>query len=257
MNATGFDERFAADRLDTSRWIASYLPAWSSRAAAAATYELSSGGLRLYIPPDQPLWCPGLHDDPPLRVSAVQSGNWSGGVGTTRGQQPFRDGLVVSEAQRELRGYIPLYGRVEVECRAGIAPGSMFSAWMIGMEDEPQRCGEICLVEVFGETVADGTAAVGSGLHAFRDPRLTEEFSADRCVIDVAGWHSYAVEWQPEGVEWYIDGLRVRTSGQSPDYPMLLILGVFDFPGRSDPNVVPELVVRHVSGTQLRDPRAS
>jgi beta-glucanase (GH16 family) len=164
------------------------------------------------------------------------------------GQQPFREGLVVSEAQQELRGFVPLYGRVEVECRAGIAPGSMFSAWMIGMEDEPQRCGEICLVEVFGETVADGTAAVGSGFHAFRDPRLTEEFSADRCVIDVADWHCYAMEWQPEGVEWYIDGTRIRTSGQSPDYPMLLILAVFDFPGRSDPNGVPELVVRHVSG---------
>lgn len=245
---TAFDEQFASGRLDTSRWIASYLPAWSSRATAAATCEMSSDGLRLFIPPDHPRWCPGLHDDPPLRVSAVQSGNWSGAVGTTQGQQPFREGLVVSEAQQELRGFVPLYGRIEVECRAGIAPGSMFSAWMIGMEDEPQRCGEICLVEVFGETVADGTAAVGSGLHAFRDPRLTEEFSADRCVIDVADWHCYAMEWQPEGVEWYIDGTRIRTSGQSPDYPMLLILAVFDFPGRSDPNGVPELVVRHVSG---------
>jgi len=254
---TAFDDQFTSGRLDTSRWIASYLPAWSSRAAAAATWEMSSDGLRLFIPPDHPRWCPGMHDDPPLRVSAVQSGNWSGAVGSTQGQQPFREGLVVSEAQKELRGFVPLYGRVEVECRAGIAPGSMFSAWMIGMEDEPQRCGEICLVEVFGETVADGAAAVGSGLHAFRDPRLTEEFSADRCVIDVADWHSYAVEWQPEGVEWYIDGTRVRTSGQSPDYPMLLILGVFDFPGRSDPNVVPELVVRHVRGTQLWDPPAS
>jgi hypothetical protein len=247
-----FDERFASGRLDTSRWIAAYLPAWSSRAAAAATYELNRDGLRLFIPPDHALWCPGLHDNPPLRVSAVQSGNWSGAVGTVQGQQPFRDGLVVSEAQQAFRGFVPLYARVEVECRAGIAPGSMFSVWMIGMEDEPQRCGEICLVEVFGETVSDGTAVVGSGVHAFRDPALTEEFSADRFAIDVAGWHSYAIEWRPDGVEWFIDGTRVRTSGQSPDYSMLLILGVFDFPGISDPAFVPELTVRRVVASAHR-----
>lgn len=243
-----FEERFASPGLDPSRWIACYLPAWSSQAASAATYELDADGLRLYIPPDQQTWCPGLHDDPPLRVSAVQSGNWSGPAGSTRGQQPFREGIVVAEAQRELRGFVPRYGRVEVECRATIAPGSMFSAWMIGMEDEPQRCGEICLVEVFGDTVAGGTAAVGSGIHSFRDPALREEFSAEPMALDASGWHTYAVDWSATGVEWYVDGTHTRSSAQSPDYPMLLILGVFDFPGRSDTTFVPELRVRRVSG---------
>jgi Glycosyl hydrolases family 16 len=244
-----FDERFTSGELDTSRWIAAYLPAWSSRAAAAATYDLSSDGLRLSIPTDQPAWCPGLHDDPPLRVSAVQSGNRSGAVGTALGQQPFRNGLVVTEAQDELRGFVPLYGRVEVQCRAEVAPGSMFSAWMIGMEDQPHRCGEICLVEVFGDTIADCRAAVGSGIHAFRDPGLTEEFSAVPRDIDVAEWHGYAVEWRPDGVKWFIDGECTRTSEQSPAYPMLLILGVFDFPGISDTAFEPKLTVRRVVGS--------
>jgi Glycosyl hydrolases family 16 len=246
---TAFDDQFTSGRLDTSRWIASYLPAWSSRAAAAATWEMSSDGLRLFIPPDHPRWCPGMHDDPPLRVSAVQSGNWSGAVGSTQGQQPFREGLVVSEAQKELRGFVPLYGRVEVECRAGIAPGSMFSAWMIGMEDRPHRCGEICLVEVFGDSIAEGTAAVGSGIHAFRDPGLTEEFSAVTRNIDVSEWHDYAIDWRPDGVTWFIDGECTRRSRQSPDYPMLLILAVFDFPRTSDPAFVPELTVQRVVGS--------
>jgi hypothetical protein len=244
-----FDERFAAGELDSSRWVAAYLPAWSSRAAAAATYDVSSDGLRLSIPPHHPAWCPGLHDDPPLRVSAVQSGNWSGAVGTAQGQQPFRAGLVVAEAQDELRGFVPRYGRVQVQCRARVAPGSMFSAWMIGMEDRPHRCGEICLVEVFGDTIADRTAAVGSGIHAFRDPGLTEEFSAETRTIDVAEWHAYAIEWRPDGVTWFIDGECTRTSRQSPDYPMMLILAVFDFPRISDPAFVPELTVQRVVGS--------
>lgn len=244
-----FDERFTGDDLDPSRWIAAYLPAWSSQAAAAAAYELSGDGLRLSIPDDHPRWCPGLHDDPPLRVSAVQSGNWSGAAGSTEGQQPFRDGLRVAEAQPELRGFVPLHGRLEVECRADIGAGSMFSAWMIGMEDRPERCGEICLVEVFGDTITAGKASVGSGIHAFRDPVLAEEFSAEPRTIDVARWHTYAVDWRADGVDWYIDGERIRSSAQSPGYPLLLILGVFDFPGTSDASLEPSLVVRRVTGT--------
>jgi hypothetical protein len=237
---TGVDERFTT--LDPARWVPAYLPAWSSRAAAAATYEVGDG-LRLSIPPSHPVWCPDLHD-PPLRVSAVQSGNWSGPVGGTQGQQPFREGLTVREAQPELRGLTPHHGRVEVECRARIGPRSMFSAWMIGMEDAPERCGEICLVEVFGTA----PQAVGCGIHAFRDPALHEEFSADPRQIDVADFHVYAVDWRPDGVVFSVDGEVVRRSAQSPDYPMLLILGLFDFPDRgpADPRV-PELEVRRVT----------
>ena len=172
----------------------------------------------------------------------MQSGNWSGPVGSTQGQQPFRDGLVVREQQPESRGFVPLYGRIEVECRATLGPRSMFSAWMIGVEDRPERCGEICLVEVFGNAIDGDTAAVGSGIHPFRDPALREEFSADRRVIDVREPHRYAVDWRPDGVDFLLDGEIVRRSSQSPDYPMLLIIGLFDFPDDGGAEPPPELV---------------
>jgi len=66
----------------------------------------------------------------------VQSGNWSGPAGSSQGQQPFRDGLVVREAQPARWGFTPHYGYVEVQCRATITGRSMFSAWMVGLEDE-------------------------------------------------------------------------------------------------------------------------
>jgi hypothetical protein len=150
----GFDERFDGSDLDRAIWTTSYLPAGSSRADSAATYAVSDGALRLSIPPAQGLWCADLHE-PALRVSAVQSGNWSGPVGSTRGQSPFRDDLVVREEQPTVLGFTPLYGRIEMTCRATIGPRSMFSAWMIGLEDEPDRCGEICLVEVFGDAIGE------------------------------------------------------------------------------------------------------
>ena len=248
IRSDGFDERF--HDLDPAVWTASYLPAWSSRAAAAARYTVEPDGLHLTIPTDHPLWCPDLHPTP-LRVSAVQSANRSGPVGSAEGQQPFRDGLVVREEQPTVLGYAPRYGRIEVTCSARISPASMFSAWMVGLEDEPDRCGEICLVEVFGDAVDGDRAAVGSGIHAFRDPRLVEEFSAEPTTIDVTRPHRYAVDWRPDRVEFFVDDRQTRVCAQAPDYPMQLILGVFDFPERrsaADP-AVPELVVHRVHGT--------
>jgi hypothetical protein len=246
----GFDERFDGNDLDPAIWTTSYLPAWSSAAASAATYDVSDGALRLSIPSTQGLWCPDLHR-PPLRVSAVQSGNWSGPVGSTRGQSPFRDGLVVREEQPTVLGFTPLYGRIEVTCRATIGPRSMFSAWMIGIEDEPDRCGEICLVEVFGDAIGEDAGAVvqhGCGIHRFRDPALAEDFATVTLGHDVGDDHRYAVTWTPDGVGFLVDDVVVRRSAESPSYPLELILGVFDFPDHSEvtDEVTPELVVSRV-----------
>jgi hypothetical protein len=251
------DERFAGE-LDETVWTAAYLPAWSSRAAAAATYQVRADGLHLSIPADQPLWCPDLHQ-PALRVSAVQSGNWSGPVGSSRGQQPFRDGLVVAEAQPTTLGVTPHYGYIEVTCRASLRPGAMFSAWMVGLEDQPDRCGEICLVEIFGNSDdGRGQVALGQGIHPFRDPALVEEFSADRAALDVGELHRYAVDWRPGRVDFYLDGVLTKSVRQAPDYPMELIIAVFDFPaetvGSSVTLAVPELVVTGVRGRRREAP---
>jgi hypothetical protein len=254
-----FDERFTGDDLDPAIWTTSYLPAWSSRAASAATYQVREGELRLSIPPSQGLWCPELHE-PPLRVSAVQTGNWSGPLGSTRGQAPFREGLLVREEQPTVLGFTPHYGRVEVVCRATVGPRSMFSAWLIGIEDEPDRCGEICLVEVFGDAVEDGpegpTVQHGCGVHAFRDPALTEDFATVPVRHDVADDHQYAAVWTPAGVEFLVDGVPVRRTTASPAYPLQLVLGVFDFPDRGPGSGAsmppsPELVVSRVGWEPL------
>ena len=57
---------------------------------------------------------------------------------------------------------------------------------MVGIEDEPQRSAEVCVFEVFGDAleVRDGrpTAAVGMGVHPFRDPAIADDFAAERDV---------------------------------------------------------------------------
>jgi hypothetical protein len=242
-----FRDDFDGAELDTGVWIPHYLPMWSSRAESAATYAIAGSELRLTIPPEQGLWCADSHD-PPLRVSGIQSGVWSGEEGGTRGQQPFRDGLVVRESQPTQLGWTPHHGLLEVRARMDLGPSSMASVWMVGIEDRPERSGEINLFEVFGDAIEDGTAAVGSGVRPFRDPTLTDEFDAPRMRIDVSEPHVYAADWRPGRVDLLIDGRRVKTLHQAPDYPMQMIVAVFDFPAKGESDHVPELAVDYVRG---------
>ena len=245
-------DHFEGSDLNRAVWIPHYLPQWSSRAETAATYEVAGSELRLTIPAGQGLWCPDDHD-PPLRVSAVQSGVFSGEVGSTIGQQPFRDGLVVREFQPTRWGWTPEYGLLEVRARMELSPRSMASVWMVGLEDEPSRCGEICVFEVFGDALSveddEPTAAVGTGVHPFRDPALTDDFAAPRLPIDVSEFHVYGADWQAGRVDFTVDGRHVRTVHQAPDYPMQMMVAVFDFPKKADAapaNHVPLLSLDYV-----------
>jgi hypothetical protein len=244
------EERFPGQELDRGVWFPYYLPHWSSRAESAATWSVRAGELHLAIPPEQPLWCPDTHEEP-LRVSCVQTGSLSGPVGSTVGQQPFAEGLVVREEQPAFRGWTPEYGRVAVRMRMALDDASMAAFWMSGVEDRPERSGEICVAEVFGNAVRPGSAAVGMGIKAFRDPRLTEEFEAVRLPLDVAEFHDYAVDWTPGRLVFSVDGEVVHELHQAPDYPVQLMIGVFDFPaqaGGRTPGFVPGLVVSAVRG---------
>jgi hypothetical protein len=252
---TAFEDHFDGPDLDPAVWIPSYLPQWSSRAESAAAYELADSCLRLRIPEDHPLWCP--DDHPPLRVSGVQSGVFSGPVGSTVGQQPVRPGAVVRQEQPAWWGWTPQYGRLEVRARATLTPRSMAAWWLVGLEDRPERCAELCVMEVFGDGLDDApSAAVGMGTHPFRDPRMVEDFVTPRLELDVAEFHTYAVDWRPDGATFLVDGEEVHRVAVAPDYPVQAMLAVFDFPDRAAPGapyVVPELVVDRIGGVPACD----
>jgi hypothetical protein len=247
-----FRDDFDGDGLDRSVWLPHYLPAWSSRAATLASHRLEDGRLVLDVPVDHPVWCPDDHA-PPLRVSGIQSGSWSGPLGSTRGQQRFADGLTVREEQPRFEGWLPASGHVEIRCAMDLSHRSMAALWMAGFEDDEEqlRCGELCVVEVFGNALRSGSAEVGVGIKAFRDPALTQDFAAPRVDIDVSGFHTYAVDWDADVAVFTVDGEELRRCPRPPTYPLQLMVAVFDFPDEStgdDDHLVPRLVVDHVAG---------
>jgi hypothetical protein len=249
------DLRFPGTSLDGERWLPHYLPAWSSRAASPASYRVADGALVLEVPADHPVWCPGDHV-PPLRVSGIQSGSWSGPVGSTFGQQRFREGQVVREEQPRFEGWLPDGGSVAILAAMTLSARSMAALWLNGVEDDEDqlRCGELCVFEVFGKDVEPGRSAeVGVGVKAFRDPALVQDFAAPRLPVDVTEEHEYAVRWTRGGEAVFtVDGEVVRRCGTSPAYPLQLMLAVFDFPDWStgdDDHLVPELRVTRVWGS--------
>jgi beta-glucanase (GH16 family) len=133
----------------------------------------------------------------------------------------------------------------------------MVSLWMVGLEDQPDRCGEICVMEVFGDAIVPGeSTAVGMGLKTIRDPAVPQDFEAVRLPIDLADFHTYAVQWASGEATFFVDGAPIRSCSGAPTYPMQLMLAVFDFPENSrgdDAHLVPAFVVDHIRGWNVAE----
>jgi hypothetical protein len=243
-----FRDDFDGPGLDPEVWDPHYLPHWSSRAATRARHRAVGGRLRLWIPPDQPLWCPDQHPTP-LRVSGIASGGHSGPVGSRTGGQPFLEGQQVREEQPRLEGWLPRCGSLAVVCRMELSDRSMAAVWLSGFAESPEDSGELCLVEVFGkDRVPRRSAEVGMGIKRLNDPRLTEDFESPRLPVDVGQWHEYAVRWDDQVAEFSVDGEPVRTCRNPPTYPLQVMIAVFDFPDWPGDASVPALEVDWIGG---------
>ncbi|BDV29497.1 GNAT family N-acetyltransferase [Microbacterium terricola] len=225
------DERFRGDRLDETRWWPFYTPHWSSQERTAARYDVD-GGLTLRIDDGTAPWAPEW--DGAVQTSHLQTGQFSGGLGSGIGQHRFREGLVVREEQPERRLWLPHFGVIEVRMAAIRHPDAMVAFWPIGYEDAPDRSGEICIAEIFGAEIDDdGAGWVGVGVKPQNDPRLQMDFEKIRVDADLTQPHDYAVEWTADRLRFFIDGRWVKTVVQSIDYPVQLMLDVYELP-RSD-----------------------
>ncbi|GAB2970615.1 glycoside hydrolase family 16 protein [Actinotalea caeni] len=246
-------DTFTGDDLDRARWLPAYLPAWASRAENAARDRLTGDGLVLEVPPDQGLWCRDTHQ-PPLRTSTIASADWSGPLGSERGPQPFRPGLRVREEQPRFVGWLVDGGYVEIRCRMSLTHRSMAALWLAGWDEDPHDSGELCVVEVFGSAAEPGRSAeVGMGIKALRDPRLRDDVAAPRLPIDVADWHTYRVDWDDAEARFAVDGVTLRTCPRPPRYPLVLMIGVFDFPDGTETTHTPALEISRVAGTATRE----
>ena len=82
-------------------------------------------------------------------------------------------------------------------------------------------------------------------MKAQHDPRLRQDFEKVRVDGDLTAMHDYAVEWTPDEVRFFIDDRWVKTVRQTIDYPMQLMLDVYEFPradGTRDTDALPHVL---------------
>lgn len=223
-----FQDKFASGEICTDTWIPFYLPQWSSRAKAKPQYHFNDGRLVLNITEQQQPWCPEFNGE--VKVSSLQTGVFAGKLGSGIGQHKFNPLCVVREEQPSQFTYTPQYGYIEIRARAINTPSNVVALWMIGLEDTPEKSAEICLVEIKGHNVKRDSAIIGYGLRAFNDPALSNQFYEESFVMDAMQFHIYAVDWTADKIDFYIDNKKIKTICQSPQYPMQLMLNIYEVP---------------------------
>ena len=116
---------------------------------------------------------------------------------------------------------------------------------MVGTQDDANadgtgsvQNGEIDILETFFKS----PGVFEPKVHAWDDPNL-EEWSS-KVVLDghpidyINKFHTYAMDWRPEGITFYVDGKEVAKTIESPQYRMCMIMSMYinsDFSGWDEP----------------------
>jgi beta-glucanase (GH16 family) len=141
------------------------------------------------------------------------------------------------------------YGRFEARIKIPEGQGMWPAFWMLG-EDIPRagwpKCGEIDIMEnvgkepgtIHGSLHGPGTAGPTSDLTAIFKLRAGQSFAGD--------FHTYAVEWEPDIIRFYVDSNLYATFHSSDwpaggkwvfDHPFFIIFNLAvggDWPGPPD-----------------------
>jgi beta-glucanase (GH16 family) len=56
------------------------------------------------------------------------------------------------------------------------------------------------------------------------------EFKEVPLPINIADFHIYAAEWAPTHINFYVDNQKIGLIHQSPEYPMQIMLGIYERP---------------------------
>ena len=228
-----FTDDFTTTTLREDLWVAEYLPHWTTPERSRARYEMTGpSGIRLLIEENQLDW---RAEDAPLRVSNLQTGVFSGPVGSERGTHRHRpDGLTVRTHTPERLLWAPLAGRVDVTVSASVDEGCMLAAWLVGVESlSPRHSGEICLFEIDSNAIGHCETRARCGLKAHGDDSFATDMDEVVVPLDASKPHTWSVIWGPEGTVIGCEGVVVKRSPSAPNYPMLLMLDLFEIGPRS------------------------
>ncbi|MCM3665171.1 carbohydrate binding domain-containing protein [Mesobacillus subterraneus] len=108
------------------------------------------------------------------------------------------------------------YGRYEIKAKLPVGKGLWPAIWMLPEEDKYgtwAASGEIDIMEAWGSrpNTVSGTIHYGEGWpnnkYTGKEFELPENRGIDK-------WHTYALEWEPGELRWYVDGQLYQTQNK-------------------------------------------
>jgi hypothetical protein len=241
------DEYFA-DGPSARWWVPHYLPHWTTPDRSEARFSATPGALELRIEAGQLDWRP---EDAPLRVSNLQTGTYSGPVGSAVGTHRHRDDDLFVRTETPLRLlFAPSRGRVDVTVAASRDRGCMLAAWLVGSEHlSPEDSGEMCIFEIDADAIGVETT-VRSGIKAHHDPRLVTDMAEIAVPLDASQPHTWTVIWNDHETIIGCEGVVVRRMPQAPSYPLFLMIDLFEI-GPADGEYPKAATIHRVRGWDL------
>lgn len=184
-----FHDEFDGQALDRSKWI-TYFP-FSADGSDNCTACRYMGGTNSIFMEDQVSVADGLLR---LGVEAKET-TW---LEVTK---QHRSGTIRSIGQAAFT-----FGRFEIRCQLPEGDGLWPAFWMFGGETE---------IDVF-EVCGEKSRWLKGSLHQWGKTRFSNT-GKHKGEDAAAGFHVYAVEWEPEEVRWYVDGQLFHTRSRYVD----------------------------------------
>jgi hypothetical protein len=139
-----------------------------------------------------------------LFIRAVKAPLHGCGYTSARLKTKARDGTVLFSKQ---------YGRVEFRAKVPWGKGLWPALWMLPVEDKYggwAASGEIDLMEIVGEKPHEVLNSIHFGSTYPKRSLITTVHALPEGSM-VSDWHTYAVEWEPGEIRFYVDGVQTCT----------------------------------------------
>lgn len=237
-----FSTEFNDGNLNTEYWLPQYLPhCTTNTVGSTARYKVENGYLNLYITKDSPDYFggqPGSADHDNLLWIANGIQTWE--------KNHLHPGGAQQMEVEPYEGYATQYGYFEIRMKMPDTGGGGYASWwLIGAQDDanPDGTGSVQNGEIdVMETFFKSPGVFEPKVHGWDDPNLDEwaskvELDGDQMDY-VNEFHTYAMDWRPEGITFYVDGKEVAQTRESPQYRMCMILSMYinsDFSGWDEP----------------------
>lgn len=125
--------------------------------------------------------------------------------------------------------FAPSRGRVDVTISASADEGTMVAAWLVGTEHlSADDAGEICIFEIDAEAIGPQTTRARFGVKAHHDTRLMTDMHEALLPIDARRPHTWTVVWGDGETLIGCEGTVLRCFPQAPDYPLALLIDIFE-----------------------------